>query len=330
MTHLPDLAHADERFLVTGSEGCIGSWAVACLARAGVPVVATDLKADGRRLRRILDEGCVGDVVRVSEDIASEGTVGRLVEDHAITRIIHLAALQVPFVAADPVLGGQVNVVGTLRVFEAARNSDTVRGLSYARSSAVFGSEDPPRPDNLYGVLKRCNEESARFYARDYGTPSVGLRPCVVYGPNRDQGLTSAITHAMRAAVLGVPYRVPFGGSVDLQYAEDVAWAFVRCAMVPADGAPVFDLHGDRVGVAEVLAAVGREITEAAGSLNHAEEPIPSKSDFDDGPLRAFAGELPKTTLEDGVRATLEAFRRQRDAGTLTPDDILAPEGAAR
>lgn len=330
MTHPLDFARTDERFLVTGSEGCIGSWVVACLARAGAPVVATDLRADGRRLRRILDEQSFEGVVRVSEDIASEGSLDRLVDDHAITRIVHLAALQVPFVAADPVLGGQVNVVGTLRVFEAARRSGGVRGVSYASSSAVFGMEDPTRPDNLYGALKRCNEESARFYARDYGTPTVGLRPCVVYGPNRDQGLTSAITHAMRAAVLGVPYRIPFGGRVDLQYAEDVARAFIRSAMVPADGAPVFDLHGDLVSVAGVLAAIRRELPEAAESLSHAEEPIPSKSDFDDGPLRAFAGELPKTTLEDGIRATLEAFRYQRDAGTLTPDDILAPEGAAR
>lgn len=207
MTNSPDLDIANERFLVTGSEGCIGSWAVACLARAGVPLVAMDLRADGRRLSRILDEETFEKVVRVSEDITSEGSVERLIKKQAITRIVHLAALQVPFVAADPVLGGQVNVVGTLRVFEAARNSAEVRGVSYASSSAVFGVSDPASPDTLYGALKRCNEESARFYARDYETPTVGLRPCVVYGPNRDQGLTSAITHAMRAAVLKVPYQ---------------------------------------------------------------------------------------------------------------------------
>lgn len=325
-----DFAQGNERFLVTGSEGCIGSWVVACLARAGAPVIAMDLRADGRRLRRILDEELLEQVVCVSEDITADGAIERLVDEHAVTRIIHLAALQVPFVAADLVLGGRVNVVGTLRVFEAARRSGEVRGVSYASSSAVFGMEDPARPDTLYGAFKHCNEESARFYARDYETPTVGLRPCVVYGPNRDQGLTSAITHAMRAAVLGIPYRVPFGGSVDLQYAEDVARAFIRCAMVPADRALVFDLHGDLLSVADVLAAIKRELPGASELLSHAEDPIPSKADFDDGPLRAFAGELPKTTFEEGTRATLEVFRRQRDAGTLTPDDIVAPEGAAR
>lgn len=324
-----DFIQSDERFLVTGSEGCIGSWAVASLVRAGAPVVAMDLRADGHRLGRLLDGELLERVDCVSEDITSAGVVERLVAEHGITRIIHLAALQVPFVAADPVLGGQVNVVGTLRVFEAARHSGEVRGVSYASSSAVFGVDEPTRPDTLYGTLKSCNEESARFYARDYGTPTVGLRPCVVYGPNRDQGLTSAITHAMRAAVLGVPYQVPFGGSVDLQYAEDVARAFIRCAMVSADGAPVFDLHGDLISVAEVLAAIKREIPEASELLSHSEDPIPSKTDFDDSPLREFAGEPPKTTFEEGIRATLEAFRRQRDAGKLTSDDIVAPEGSA-
>lgn len=117
---------------------------------------------------------------------------------------------------------------------------------------------------------------------------------------------------------------------MDLQYAEDVAWAFISCSMVPTDEAPVFDLHGDLLSVPDILAAIVREMPEAAEFLSHAEEPIPSKADFDDGPLLAFAGGLPKTTFEEGTRATLESFARQRDAGTLTSEDIISPEGTAR
>ena len=68
-------------------------------------------------------------------------------------------------------------------------------------------------------------------------TPSIGLRPCVVYGPNRDQGFSAAITHALKAAVLGLPYTIPFQGRIDLQYADDVAAAFVG-ARSPISPAP--------------------------------------------------------------------------------------------
>jgi UDP-glucose 4-epimerase len=200
-----------------------------------------------------------------------------------------------------------------------------VLGVSYASSSAVFGSGGEwGRPDTLYGVFKAANEESARFYARDYATPSIGLRPCVVYGPNRDQGLSAAITHAFKAALLGVPYTIPFRGLIDLQYVEDVAAAFVRVALADQAGADVYDLHGDLVDVAEVIAIIDREIPEAAGLISHGQHPVPGRVEFDDTPLRTLFGDLPKTPLADGIRSTLALFRRQRDAGILTAADFQA------
>lgn len=58
---------------------------------------------------------------------------------HEVTRVVHLAGLQVPFCAADPARGASVNVVGTVNVFEAARKANQAVGLSYASSGAVFG-----------------------------------------------------------------------------------------------------------------------------------------------------------------------------------------------
>ena len=124
--------------------------------------------------------------------------------EHAPTHIVHLAGLQVPFVAADPVMGALVNVVGTVRVLEAARHAGgAVRGLSYASSAAVYDLAGELRPRSLYGVYKRCNEETARHYAESLGVPSVGLRPWTVFGVGRDQGVTSAPTSAIQAVVRG-------------------------------------------------------------------------------------------------------------------------------
>ncbi len=319
-----------ERFLVTGSEGCIGSWVVRNLLESGVPVVATDIASRSLRVGRIATPELLDRLVYVTADLTAPGVLDELVAENEITRIVHLAALQVPLVVADPLRGAEVNVVGTIRVLEAARRSPTVAGVSYASSSAVFGSNGEwGRSETLYGVFKAANEESARFYARDYETPSTGLRPCVVYGPNRDQGFSAAITHALKAAVLGLPYTIPFHGCIDLQYAQDVAAAFVGVTLADQATSEVYDLHGDLVDVAEVIALIEQEVPESTGQIAIGPNPVPGRVEFDDAPLRGVVGELPKTSLADGIRSSVELFRRQADAGILTREGFEAATRAS-
>lgn len=314
-----------EKFLVTGSEGCIGAWAVRGLVTAGISTVAVDVTPAGFRLDKLIDRSAYPMLAHEHADLRDEGVLDDIIARHAVTRIVHLAALQVPFVAANPVLGAQVNVVGTVRVFEAVRHSGgQVAGLSFASSAAAVGPEHAPDvPETLYGVFKLSNEHTAGIYARDYGVPSIGLRPCIVYGPARDQGLTSALTSALKAVALGVPFHIPFGGSIDVQYARDVAEAFVRCALVgDPQGAPVFDLHGDAVTVDEFLAVLSQVEPSAAELITHEARQIPGNVIVDDTELVERLGGLPKTSLEDGIRDSLDIFARHRDAGILTPAEI--------
>jgi UDP-glucuronate 4-epimerase len=316
---------SDERFLVTGSEGCIGAWVVRNLALAGIPVVAVDIAPPGKRLHKILGEGDRAGVTHIVGDLCEDGLIERLIGEHGITRVAHLAALQVPFVAADPLLGGQVNVMGTLRVLEAARShSAGVRGLVYASSAASYGPDDAPaEPETLYGVFKLCNEHCARVYARDYATSSIGLRPVIVYGPARDQGMTAALTHALKAAVLGVPYEIPFTGRVDAQYTEDVATTFIRAAMLDGnDGAAVYDLHGSAVEVPEFIAAIERVRPQAAGLVTCGEAIVPGRLLVSDADLMARIGGQDKTDLDEGVRRSLAVFEAHRRDGILSVDEI--------
>ena len=314
-----------ERFLVTGSEGCIGAWVVRGLAEASHHTVAVDLPPAGRRLDKILDAELGERIVHIDGDITAPGFLEQVIREHQITRVIHLAALQVPFVAADPILGGDVNVIGTLRLLEAVRGANgQVRGVVYASSTGAIGpAEAPHEPMTLYGAFKLCNEHTARFYASDYDTYTIGLRPCIVYGPARDQGLTAALTHALKACVLGVPYEIPFGGLVDVQYTQDVAAAFIRCALLDDnDGAAVYDLHGDAVSVAQYVAALRRLRPEAVDLVTCVDAPIPGNVDVDDRDLVARLGALPKTPLEEGIRRSVETFERHRDAGLLSVDEL--------
>ena len=157
-------------------------------------------------------------------------------DEHDVTNVIHLAALQVPFVREDPVLGSRVNVTGTVNVLEAVRRRGERMGPVVYASSIAAVEGDAAYPSTLYGVFKLANEGTAAGYFNDFGVSSVGLRPHTLYGPGRDQGLTSAPTAAMVAAAKGEAYEIPFGGSLQLQYTADAGEQFVRASEARVGG----------------------------------------------------------------------------------------------
>lgn len=297
---------SDRPILVTGAAGCIGSWVVAALTRSARPVVAFDLSDDRRRLRLLLAPEEVDAVPWITGDITDTEAVSRTVTMHDPQAVIHLAALQIPFCVADPVAGARVNVVGQMNVLEAVRHHGRCR-LVYASSVAALPAAGGAGPVTLYGVYKLADEGAAGVYWRDWSVASVGLRPHTVYGPGRDQGLTSAPTRAILAAVAGKPFAIPFTGALQFQYAAEMAEIFIRCADAEADGAPVFDVGGRMVEVAEVIAAI--EAAVPGAQVTAGGEALPVRPDLDNSPLRALIGDWGETPLEDGVRASADAFR---------------------
>src|SRR5580704_694565 len=125
--------------LLTGGYGCIGSWISRDLLARGDGVWIYDVKEDPKRLRLILDDADVRRIRFVQGDVTDLPRLRETLQANAITHVVHLAGLQVPTCRADPMLGARVNVVGTLAVFEAMRQSGgQVRRLVYASSAAVF------------------------------------------------------------------------------------------------------------------------------------------------------------------------------------------------
>ena len=192
--------------LVTGAGGCVGAWVLHRLAAAGVAAVGFDLSDDRRRLALLCGADAAHAQTWETGDIADGARVLAVMRRHDIRAVIHLAALQVPFCKAAPADGARVNVVGSINVFEAAREIG-VRNLAYASSSSALAMvENSPWMETLYGAYKVCNEQTARVYWRDWRVASVGVRPAIIYGPGRDRGMSSKITLAMLAAVVGESY----------------------------------------------------------------------------------------------------------------------------
>lgn len=316
---------SDHTYLVTGSMGCIGAWTLYHLTRRGDRVVSFDISDNRQRLNLLLEGDEQTPIVFVRGDLTDTHQVAQSLVQHNVTRIIHLGALQVPFCRANPILGAQVNVIGTLNVFEAAKNAGLTH-VVYASSVAVYGnpeeylpglvpSDAPLNPHTLYGGYKQCNEQNARIYAQDFGINSISLRPYIVYGVGRDQGMTSDPTKAMLAAAAGEPYHIGFGGSSQLQLASDVALQFIEAADHPLEGAQVFNLGGVPVSMEAVVTAIREVVPEAEITFNPT--PLPFPIGFDDQALRQAMPTVYDTTLTDGVNQTIAHFKRNLDDGRI-------------
>jgi nucleoside-diphosphate-sugar epimerase len=332
---------SDERFLVTGALGCVGAWTVRELVREGTAVVGFDLGTNTRRIDQILSPAERERLTLVTGDITDLAAIERVLEEHGITNVIHLAALQVPFCRADPPIGAAVNVVGTINVFEAVRRRGlTGAPLVYASSMAAYSAADvnpatgrleedaEPHPVNHYGVYKVANEGNARVYWADTGVASIGVRPMTVYGVGRDQGMTSGPTVAIAAAVLGQPYEIGFGGTTVFQYAEDVARTLLLASRSDPVGARVFNLGGEAVAIADWVAAIEAAVPEAREPLSIAAVQLPFPSAIAHESL-ASLGPVPVTPFREGIAATAEIYRRLAAEGRLVATEQGMPAPVA-
>lgn len=317
-------------YLVTGAHGFIGAWVVKRLLASNFKVVIFDKSPDPHRLRLIMDDDEIERAVFVAGDVTDGDIVSQIIQEREITNVIHLAGLQVPACRVNPSLGAMVNVIGTINIFEAAKNSGgRVNRIAYASSAAVFGKSDGPTPEELaggmnthYGAFKRCNEDNARVYFLDNGISSVGLRPLTVYGVGRDTGMTSDPTKAMKAAVAGRLFHIRFGGKTDFLYVADCADAFIRAASADLEGAFVFNSHGESVEMAAVVEEIESLIPDAKGRITFDPAPLALPPELDDSAIVSALGDIPHTPLRQGMKETIERFAFLRRENRLDLNDL--------
>ena len=306
----------EQTYLVTGAMGCIGAWMLYHLKQQNQRVVSFDISQDRHRLNLLLSAEEQQGITFVDGDLTDFEQVVTTIREQNVTRVIHLAALQVPFCKADPVQGARVNVVGTVNIFEAARQAG-LEHVTFASSIAVYGPADEypagpiaatavRAPRTLYGVYKVANEDTAQVYWQDHHISSIGLRPYTVYGVGRDQGLTSDPTKAMLAAVKGESFKIDFGGTMQFQLASDVAQQFIDAASFANDGAQVFNLGTQPASVAEIIDHI--KAVKPAANLAFADKRLPFPESFDDTILRQQVSTIYETPLAAGVQRTIEHF----------------------
>ncbi|HND51859.1 MAG TPA: NAD(P)-dependent oxidoreductase, partial [Pirellulaceae bacterium] len=181
-----------------------------------------------------------------------------------------------------------------------------------APATAATVAANGPRgsqPPTFYGAFKKAVEIIARQYWLHYGIGSVGLRPHVVYGPERNQGISAGPSLAARAAALGESYRIGFRGRLGYDYVEDVAQAFVRGAFATPAGAFTAELPSQSATPEEIVGLLDRIVPGCAARIDVAGPELPSNVPDHPEPLEQLFPGWQATSLEAGLRKTIEFYR---------------------
>lgn len=303
------MTSSNSTVVVTGASGFLAAWILPKLMARGHKVVAVDIARNETRLHQVMKGPAPLGITWERADLTTDNIMSRIAEQYAASTILHLAALQIPACKANPIAGAKVNVVGHVGVLEAARGVGA--RVVYTSSVAAKPRGTANAPANLYGVFKRADEEISRLYADDFGVASFGLRPHVVYGIGRDQGETSAVTSAMRAAAFGASYTVPWTTATCFQFADDIAEMFVRVVESEWTGAHLADMTDTVESTADIIAAIRANAPDADVQAAGPERLSPT-SGFDVAALERIIGPRPLTPLGEGVRRTIEHFRDLR------------------
>ncbi|MGA8745505.1 MAG: SDR family oxidoreductase [Solirubrobacterales bacterium] len=310
------------RALVTGGAGFIGSHLAARLVEGGYEVRVLDNFSTGSRSNLVE----LGDSIDLIEgDIQSYERAHNAVQGCEV--VFHQAALpSVPRSIQDPLTSTAVNVIGTLNLLLAARDSG-VRRVVYASSSSIYGADRTlpkqedrtPRPISPYAVAKLASEGYCRSFSEVYDLETVALRYFNVFGPRQDpQSQYAAVIPRFITALLEGKQPIVFGDgeqSRDFTYIDNVIEANLLAASAEGISGEMFNVAcGERISLNRLLkdlrGIIGIEIDASylesrPGDVKH------SLADISRAMERL--GYQPKIEFGEGLRRTVEYLRDAAD-----------------
>jgi len=314
-------------FLIVGGSGLIGRRLCARLSRQSVGVVAT--------ARRTVDLPAIPRVRWKAVDLATFTRWDELLD--GVTTVYHLAWSTIP-ASADPDPARDIieNVVGTVRLLEAARRVPGLRIVFASSGGAVYGPAEgllpvseahPTRPVSAYGISKLMVEHYLEKHRALYGLDAVALRIGNCYGADqhKHKGL-GAVTLFARAALRGEAISLFGSGTVvrDYVYVDDVVDALIAAGMRPTVPGPINIGSGTGHSLIDVIskleAALGRriEVQQAAPRTFDV-----SRSVLDVSRARERLDWTPAITLDLGIELLLCELRSELEAECGSPSTSI-------
>ena len=310
------------RTLVTGAAGFIGSTLVDRLLADRHSVVGVDDLSSGRS-ENLGPAERNADFEFVKADIVDADLIG-LLADTRPEVIFHLAAqISVRHSVDDPPFDASVNVVGTVRLAEAARRAGVRKVVHTSSGGSIYGTppsyptnEDTPiDPTSPYAASKVAGEVYLNTFRNLYGMECSHIAPANVYGPRQDpHGEAGVVAIFSQALLAGRPTKI-FGDGTDTRdyvFVDDVVDAFVR-ASGEAGGGQRFNIGTE---VETSVRQLHTAIASAIGAPDDPEFHPPRLGDLqrsclDISRAESVLGWRPTVKLDNGVARTVEFFRKQ-------------------
>jgi UDP-glucose 4-epimerase len=308
---------------VTGGAGFIGSHVAEACVSAGHKVLIIDNLSGGRE-----ENVPPGAELHVLDIRSSEAAA--LVRERGVDVLIHHAAqMDVRRSVEDPVFDADVNVLGSLNLFEAARRGGVRQVLFASTGGAIYGEQDffpateehPVRPVSPYGVSKLAAERYLFFYHVAYGLDVACLRYANVYGerqnPHGEAGVVAIFLNRL------LDGQVPTINGEGLQTRDYVHVSDVVRANMGVVGKPGFHIYNVGTGIETSVVDLYKEIARSVGSdaaANHgpAKAGEQQRSVIDASRLRRDLGLPDPLPLSQGLQRTSAWFRQRAEARGVT------------
>lgn len=306
--------------MVTGAAGFIGSTLVDRLLADGHEVVGLDNLATGK-VANLESAESNSKFTFVKDDIVT-ADLDAVVAEYSPEVVFHLAAqIDVRHSVGDPQFDASVNVVGTVRLAEAARKAGVRKVVHTSSGGSIYGTPDqiptsetvPTDPHSPYAAGKVAGEIYLNTFRHLYGLECSHIAPANVYGPRQDPHGEAGVVAIFAQALLSGRTTKVFGdggNTRDYVYVDDVVDAFVRAS--GAEGG------GQRFNVGTGLETSDRQlhslVAAAAGAPDDPEFHPPRLGDLrrsclDVGLAGQVLGWQPKVVLADGIARTVDFFR---------------------
>ncbi len=311
------------RTLVTGAAGFIGSTLVDRLLADGNSVVGLDNYASGRATN-IEHLGEEPEFFFVEADIVT-ADLDTIFEEYSPEVVFHLAAqIDVRHSVADPPFDASVNVLGTVRVAEAARKNGVRKIVHTSSGGSIYGvptifptsEEVPTDPHSPYAAGKVAGEVYLNTFRHLYDLDCSHIAPANVYGPRQDPHGEAGVVAIFAQALLDGKLTKVFGdgsNTRDYVFVDDVVDAFVKASGTAGSGLRFNVGTGVETSDRQLHAAVAK----AAGAPDDPEFHPPRLGDLQRSVLDIRRGEQvlgwrPQVPLAEGVARTVEFFRSQK------------------
>ncbi len=308
------------RTLVTGAAGFIGSTLVDRLLADGPTVVGIDDLSTGRRVNLTSAEADPA-FTFIEADI-TDADLGAIVAEAKPEVIFHLAAqISVRHSVDNPQFDATVNVVGTIRLAEAARAHGVRKIVHTSSGGSIYGTppvyptgEDVPTdPASPYAASKVAGEVYLNTFRHLYGLDCSHIAPGNVYGPRQDPHGEAGVVAIFAKALLAGEATKIFGDGTDSRdyvYVDDVVDAFVKASGEAGSG----QRFNVGTGISTTVRDLHSAIAKAVGTADDPEFYPPRlgdlrKSQLDISRGAEVLGWRPQVDIDEGIERTVEFFR---------------------